>query len=409
VIFVGLDIGRESHRYCVLDANKTVLDKGVLPNASWAFDGWARHIEDRDGDVVVGLETQSGLSSPLDQYLEQRGWQLRQVTPEAVKAYRETVLRLHNKTDETDAFTIARVLLDRSQSSAGPTDLPKYPRRQLRAATRWREGLVRSHTRLCNTLRRLTAQYWPELTQQGSPFYRMDLKYVQLLFERCPDPSVIASRGVDSLTRFFREHKSTVSLATIEAIVQLARQNEVTLEEKPILLRQTQVVARTLRQLCEDIADAERTIEKLVKTDAQVQQLSVIRGVSVTQAAAFMAEVQDINNFRSEAHLASYSGHGLRRVQTGKSKDSSAVQWRSNRHLKRCMYLIADGMRANDLRSRRHYDKKIADGKSHRQALRCVGRQVIRMFFAMLKRGRVYDEKQAITLRTKSKDLAPSA
>lgn len=399
MIYIGLDIGREAHRYCILDVEKRTLDKGVLPNASWAFEAWSRHVEDRDGDVVVGIETKSGLSSPLDQFLEQRGWELYQVPPEAVKSYRETVMRVHNKTDETDAQAIATLLVDRVRREAPAA---RQPRRQLRAATRWRESVVRSHTRVCNGLRRTIAAYWPEVTQEGSPFYRLDLAYVTLLFDKCPDPATIATRGVESMVRFFREHRSNVPAKTVERIVQLARQNSVSPEEKPILLRQTQMLARELRQIEDNLGEVERLIEKLAKSDLQVQQLTAVRGVSLVQAATFLAETQDMANFRSEAHLASYSGHGLRRIQTGTSKNANGVQWRANRHLKRCMYLIADGMRANDSRSRTYYDKKVKGGKSHRQALRCVGRQVIRMFYSMLKKGRVYNPDMAITLRTKS-------
>lgn len=397
MIFVGLDTARASHRFCVTDASKQVVDKGILPNASWAMEAWCQHVEQFDSEVVVGLETQGGMASPLDQFLEQRGWEVRQVTPEGVKTYRETVLRIHNKTDETDAFTIATILVDKAHSQRRI----QQPRRPLRHATRWLERLVRAHTRLCNGLRRTTAEYWPEMTQEGSPFYRMDLKYVLLLFEKCPDPSVIVARGTQGMKRFFRDHRSNVSEKTIEAIVQLARQNTICPEEKAVLLRETQMLARNLRQLEDDKAEVERLIEKMVKGDMQVQQLAAVRGVSVELAATFVAETQDIANFSTDSNLASYCGLGLRRIQTGKSKDTQGVQWRANRHLKRCMYVAADCMRANDLRSRQHYNKKIKEGKTHRQALRCVARQVVRMFFAMLKRGRAYDPVRAITLRTK--------
>lgn len=397
MIFIGLDIGRESHRYCIVDEAKKVLDKGILPNASWSFEAWCRHVETVDGEVVVGVETQSGLSSPLDQFLEQQGWQVRQVTPEAVKTYRETVLRIHNKTDETDALTIATVLVERADTQRRV----KQPRRPLRHATRWLERLVRMHTRLCNGLRKSTAAYWPEVTQPSSPFYRMDLKYVMLLFEKCPDPAVMAARGAKGMLRFFRDHGSNVPEKTVETIVQLARQNTVCPEEKQILLRETQMLARSLRQLEDDKAEVESLILKLAKGDLQVQQLAAVRGVSVVLAATFLGETQDIDNFRTDSHVASYGGIGLRRIQTGKSKDTQGVQWRANRHLKRCLYVVADCMRANDLRSREHYNKKVAAGKTHQQALRCVARQVVRMFFAMLKRGRVYDPVRAITLRTK--------
>jgi len=41
--------------------------------------------------------------------------------------------------------------------------------------------------------------------------------------------------------------------------------------------------------------------------------------------------------------------------------------------------------------SRAYYDKKRAQGKSHNQAVRCLGRQLVRVIWSMLKHGRDYE------------------
>lgn len=65
MIIIGLDIGRERHQFHVVEPSKRTLDTGCVPNASWAYDAWADHMESAFGtEIQVAIESTNGLASP---------------------------------------------------------------------------------------------------------------------------------------------------------------------------------------------------------------------------------------------------------------------------------------------------------------------------------------------------------
>lgn len=382
MLYVGVDIARERHQFCIMDGNRKVLGAGVLPHDSSAYQGWMTYVGELTTErVVVAIETRNGLATPLDQLVVAKGWRLLAVPPDAVHSYREKVLRKHSKTDANDAHTLA-VLAATMVENAPET---KRPRQALFQAARALEKQKTDITRTKNRLRRTMAAYWLEVTQEGSPFYRLDLNYVMLLLEKYPDPADIVRLGTKRLTAYFRRHGSSVPHKTIEAIVALAKRSTLTAQEKPVLVKLTQLYARQLAENLKHEADLEALVHELATSDEDVQRLASTQGVSVVQGAQFMAEVQDLGNFRREGCLASYAGFTLRRHQTGQSTDTKKPQMRANRHLKNTVFKMADSMRLNNQVSKAYYARKVTEGKSHRQALRALGRHILRMFWCMLR------------------------
>lgn len=389
--YVGVDIGREQHSWIVLSEDRKTLASGILPHDSQAYEAWLDYVERLEGEgrVVAAIETRNGLATPLDQLIEARGWKLLTITPEAVRAYRERVLRKCNKTDATDAEALAILAIEMAEAAP---EL-KRPRRSLHRATRALEALAKDVTRAKNRLRRLLGSYWLEAAGTENPFYRLDLLYVVLLLEHFPDPTRIARRGVKRLLEFFRRKGSNVPQETVEKIVALACRSTLTAEEKPILVRLVQLHARQLRHALELAAEARALVEQLAEHDVEVNRLATVPGVSKVQGARFMAEVQDLDNFSKEGTLASYAGFALAKVQTGRTLNTRRPQMRANRHLKQVVFQMADTCRLNNPVSRAYYDRKIAEGKTHRQALRCLGRHLLRMFWTMLRTGQDYQPR----------------
>jgi transposase len=171
-------------------------------------------------------------------------------------------------------------------------------------------------------------------------------------------------------------------------VVELAGQNTCFAADKSFLVKQTAHLARLLLEFEKSKAETEAAIIDMVKDDADVEGIDAIHGVSTVQAATFMAEVRSIDCFNSEARMASYAGIALKRLQTGTSLNIQRNQWRANRHLKLCILGIAETLSMNDSRSKDYYRKKVAEGKTHRQALRALARHVIRRFYRILKNNR---------------------
>jgi transposase len=67
---------------------------------------------------------------------------------------------------------------------------------------------------------------------------------------------------------------------------------------------------------------------------------------------------------------------------------------RGKKQLKRAFFLAALAS-LNDPTSRAYYDKKIAQGKRHTQALLCLARRRIDVLFAMLRDGTFYESRPA--------------
>lgn len=382
MICIGLDVGREKHDYVVMNRGREPFLEGTFPNESWAFLAWCEHVESVCGTTEIRLayETANGLATPLDQFLVDRGWELVTIQPAAVKSYRQNVLKKHDKTDWSDAWTLAHLGLHWTI----PDTPREQPRRALRTLTRWRESLVRSQTRTVNRLRQTTAAYWPELTN-SKLITNYGALYVMALFEHYPDPETLSEISPTKVMERFRKSGSRLPANRLLLLQRLARQNTVYPSEKKQLTMTAQLLARRLRSLVRDIAEVDRLLEELGRDDSIVEFLLSWSGVGIVTATTYASEIQSIDNFESESSLASYSGLALRRVQTGKSKDYRSPQRAANRRLKRCLAQIANGRRLYDPESASYYERKRAEGKSHLQANRCLARHITRRIFKSLK------------------------
>ena len=382
MICIGLDVGREKHDYVVMGQSREPVLDGTFPNESWAFSAWCEHVESVCGatEIRLAYETANGLATPLDQFLVARGWELVTIQPGAVKSYRENVLRKHDKTDKNDAWALACMA-----SHWRVPDAPReQPRRALRTLTRWRESLVKNQTRTVNRLRQVTAAYWPELTS-SSLVTNYGALYILALFEHFPDPQVLSEIAPTEVMETFRKSGSRLPSKRVLFLQRLARQNSVFPIEKRQLILTAQLLARRLRELGQDIAGVDKLVKEISQDDPIVRLLVSWNGIGFTTAATFASEIQDVENFETESSLASYCGLALRRVQTGKSKNFASPQRAANRRLKRCLCQMANGRRLYDPESAQYYERKMAEGKTHLQALRSLSRHITRRIYKTLK------------------------
>jgi transposase len=87
-------------------------------------------------------------------------------------------------------------------------------------------------------------------------------------------------------------------------------------------------------------------------------------------------------------------GPGSPDRSSGSSIRGEQPSRRGNKQLKRAFFLSAFAALA-DPASRAYYDKKIAQGKHHTQALLCLARRRADVLFAMLRDGTFYEPQPA--------------
>ena len=106
-----------------------------------------------------------------------------------------------------------------------------------------------------------------------------------------------------------------------------------------------------------------------------------------------MAEVGNIDRFASRNHLASYAGAAPIEVFSGEVV-RHRLSRSGNRKLNRAIHVAAIVQIRLDTPGRAYYQRKLAEGKSTREALRCLKRRIIDAVWQQLQTDRRDDQSQ---------------
>jgi transposase len=112
--------------------------------------------------------------------------------------------------------------------------------------------------------------------------------------------------------------------------------------------------------------------------------LTGLFGVGPVVAAAVIGDVRDVSRFPGGDNFASYNGTAPIEVSSGGRK-VYRLSRRGNRRLNHAIHMAAvTQIRRRHSQGRAYYDKKLAEGKTPKEALRALKRQVSDAIFACL-------------------------
>jgi transposase len=112
--------------------------------------------------------------------------------------------------------------------------------------------------------------------------------------------------------------------------------------------------------------------------------LTGLFGVGPVIAAAVIGDVRTMSRFPGRDHFAAYNGTAPIEVSSGGRK-VCRLSRRGNRRLNHAIHMAAvTQIRHRHSQGRAYYDKKLAEGKTPKQALRCLKRQISDAIFACL-------------------------
>jgi transposase len=140
-------------------------------------------------------------------------------------------------------------------------------------------------------------------------------------------------------------------------------------------------VLRDIRTLNRKIADLDGRIE--AEVEASGTTLTQIFGVGPILAARIIGTVGDVRRFPTKAHFASYSGTAPLEASSGEVV-RHRLSLTGNRHLNYALHMVAVCQARSDARGGTYYRKKITEGKSRKEALRCLKRRVCDAVFRSL-------------------------
>lgn len=336
MIVIGADTHKQTHTVAAVDAATGQANQNVTVRVRQrSFEDlvvWARRI---DSERVWAIEDCRHVSGALERFLLARGEQVVRVPPKLMAGARRSA-RERGKSDVIDAVQIARAAIREGLDMLAVAQLAG-PELDVRLLVDHRERLVRQRTALINDLRWNLHDLWPEL--------------------QIPPRALTGARWQERLA-------GRLSRAEQAARVRIARDE-----------------LRRVRDLTRSIDALEHELAALVCDLAP--QLLTEPGCGTLTAAKLIGEIAGIERFPTDAKLARTAGTAPIPVSSGRT-DRYRLDRGGNRQLNCALHRLAVNKGRYDPRTTAYLARKQAEGKSRREALRCLKRHLARRVWHLL-------------------------
>ena len=383
-VYLGLDVGKgEHHATALTPAGKKLFDK-PLPNSEprlrALFAKLAKH-----GQVLVVVDQPASIGALPVTVARDAGCQVAYLPGLTMRRIAD-LYPGEAKTDARDAFIIADAArtMPHTLRDLEPDDETVAALHMLLG---FDDDLAAEATRTSNRLRGLLTAIHPHLERVLGP--RTHHPAVLALFEAYGSPAQIRGAGIDQVTELLRARAPRMAM-------RLAADVFAALDEQTVVVPGTDAaaiivpsLAASLRTVLDQRKALAKRVEELLDAHPLSKVLTSMPGIGVRTGARILVEIGDGRAFPTAAHLASYAGLAPVTRRSGSSIRGEAPPRRGNRLLKRAYFLAAFASLA-DPTSRAYYDRKIAEGKRHNQALLCLARRRSDVIFAMLRDGAFY-------------------
>jgi transposase len=251
------------------------------------------------------------------------------------------------KTDKRDALGLANQLYNQLELGVQVADKLQVVRRaippseaaaQLKGLMRHRYELANEATQRKNKLTAICDELFPELTQI---FKNPNLTIALELREKFPTPQAVATASSIALREVRkRNHPSEAQFVLLHQLAVQSIGTKDVARQRGLVLEQGLLI-KELRLIQEHMERLDLEIGQIVEESREGQILLSIPPISPVHAAAILAAIGHIANFRSAGHLKSYFGWAPKRAQTGVSFDRTSLTKGGSREMKKIMYLVA--------------------------------------------------------------------
>ena len=337
-IVVGIDAHTRTHTAAAVDAQGrqvACLQVGASPREITRLLRWIVGL----GQVVlVAVEGARGLGLPLTRRLVESGHTVVDVAP-ALTAEARRQGRRRGKDDEIDAVAIARVALREPRL---PCMTAKHLDADLKLLVDTRDQLVQEEARVRNRLHALLLAM--------APGYR-------------------TSTG------------ALISRAALDRARHLALKAR---RSDPVRARLAMRAIERLRAIGAETRELEEEIAAIVRAGGN-EHLLAICGVGPLVAAKILGEVRDVHHYSSAAAFAAHAGTAPVPASSGNTHRHRLARG-GNRQLNRALFTIAMVQARWDPDARTYLARKRAEGKTSREARRCLKRHLANVVYRAMQK-----------------------
>lgn len=388
-LWAGIDAGKRTHHCVVIDGDGAVLlSQKVSNDEKELLDLIATVIEfSGGGGVCWAMDLTDGGASLLIALLAAHGQELLYI-PGRIVHHAAATYRGDGKTDAKDA----RIIADQARMRADlqPVRVATQVAVDLRLLTSHRLDVIHDRVRTINRLRATMLEYFPAL-ERAFDFSKN--KAALVLLSHYATPGSLRRIGVTRLAAWLKARGCRNSAGVARAAVDAAQEQTTTLPAQAVGSALVTKLAGSIVTIDEDLAGIDAEITALVARDDSAANLLTMPGFGPVLAATFFAQIGGaLDAFENVDRLACVAGLAPVPRDSGRISGNLHRPRRFNRRLLRTCYLAALSSLKNSPSSRRFYERKRAEGKSHKQALIALARRRINVIWAMLRDNTPYVE-----------------
>jgi transposase len=388
-IWAGIDAGKRTHHCVVLDQHGSVLLSTRVDNDETALLELIGTVVSvaAGGQVCWATDLNAGGAAMLIALLAADDQQLLYL-PGRIVHHAAATYRGDGKTDAKDA----RIIADQARMR---TDLQPVRRADaiatdLRLLTARRTDVVCDRVRAINRLRATLLEYFPALERA---FDYSKSKAALTLLSRYQTPEALRRIGAARLAAWLKARGCRNSATVAQTAIDAAYAQRSALPTQTVGALLVARLAAEITTIDNELARIDTEIAARFEQHHSAEILTSVPGFGPVLAATFLAQIGgNLDGFDNADRLACVAGLAPVPRDSGRISGNLHRPRRFNRRLLRTCYLAALSSLRNSTASRAFYDRKRAEGKSHKQALIALARRRINVIWAMLRDQTRYHE-----------------
>ena len=378
MIYVGVDIAKLNHFAAAISATgETLVEPFKFTNDN---DGFCKFVSVLSGlgkdNLVIGLESTAHYGNNLIEFLVSNNYKICVINPIQTSTMRRNNIR-KTKTDTVDTLVIARTLMTQPHRFFTAYDVQLL---HLKNFGRFRQKLIKQRTRLKIQLTSYIDQVFPELQY----FFKSGLhhKACYSLLKQAPSAKLIASMHLTHLTNLLKCASKGHFKKDTAVELRVLAQKSVGSSDKSLSIQ----VIQSIEQI--ELLDSQvKTVEseKQQIMTALDSILMTIPGIGFVNGGMILGEIGDIHRFSDSTKLLAFAGLDPSVYQSGNFQAKhTRMSKRGSRVLRYALVNAAHNVVKNNLTFGNYYVKKMAEGRTHYNALgHCAGK-LVRVIFKML-------------------------
>lgn len=389
MFLVGIDIGKLSHVFCVMDSStgEFLIEPVSFKNNKQGFDLLMEKIKSfSKEDVLIGMEDTGHYHFNLLKFLLDAGHTVALINPVTTDLTRKMQLGA-TKDDDLDAQLICDILASNQRRKgyriSKVNSFELYEQKRL---TREHHDLKEQLNVYSNKLQKCIDIVFPEFNSLFRSKY--GIVYMNVL-KTFGSADSIAHANIRSIRKCFETNDRGRQIALTPEKLKEAAKNSIGFPSKAEVIEMKHLIDM-IDLIKEQIREVDKKIEEFSITNNS--PILSIPGISHFSGTSILAELGDLHNYSRASQIIKFAG-----VSPYKHKSSqyeaqhTAITKKGSRYLRKTLYqVILPVIKFNPVFNA-YYHHKLSQGKGHRCAQGHCVRKLLRIIYHLVTTNQQFD------------------